>query len=185
MGLYSGGLVIGRSFASEIWGGLYLGGLIIGRIFASEIWGAYFGRAYLGGGGGLIIGILRYVPCFINWFAGLLLGGSGGEGGPAAHFLINSGCVFRPNYAIFATSYQTWSFKIVLLAEIAKKKLYTIFQTSGQNIFNSTPKLYTFVASRPLSSKMKVNNCFKVDTTHTKRLVPGTTSPTFPVMARQ
>ena len=65
MGLYSGGLVTGRSFASEIWGGLYLGGLIIGRIFASEIWGAYFGRAYLGGGG-LIIGILRYVPCFIN-----------------------------------------------------------------------------------------------------------------------
>ena len=36
--------------------GLYAGGLIIGRIFASEIWG--------GGGalifGGLIIGILRY-----------------------------------------------------------------------------------------------------------------------------
>ena len=30
--------------------GLYLGGLIIGRIFASEIWGAYF--LFLGGGGG-------------------------------------------------------------------------------------------------------------------------------------
>ena len=38
--------------------GLYLGGLIIGRIFASEIWGAYFREGlYLGG---LIIGILRY-----------------------------------------------------------------------------------------------------------------------------
>ena len=36
MGLYSGGLIIGRIFASEIWGayfreGLFLGGLIIGR----------------------------------------------------------------------------------------------------------------------------------------------------------
>ena len=29
--------------------GLYLGGLIIGRIFASEIWGANFGRAYFWG----------------------------------------------------------------------------------------------------------------------------------------
>ena len=38
-------------------------GLIIGRIFASEIWGGglIFGRAYFGGegAGGLIIGILR------------------------------------------------------------------------------------------------------------------------------
>ena len=53
--------------------GLYSGGLIIGRIFASEIWGAYFreGLSFIylfiyfffwgGGGGGLIIGILRYV----------------------------------------------------------------------------------------------------------------------------
>ena len=50
---------------------LYLGGLIIGKIFASEIWGAYFRNAYFyfylfiyffwgGEGGGLIIGILRY-----------------------------------------------------------------------------------------------------------------------------
>ena len=34
---------------------LYWGGLIIGRTFASEIWGLIFGRAYfffLGGGGG-------------------------------------------------------------------------------------------------------------------------------------
>ena len=32
--------------------GLYSGGLIIGRIFASEIWGAYFsgGLIFLGGG---------------------------------------------------------------------------------------------------------------------------------------
>ena len=43
--------------------GLYLGGLIIGRIFASEIWGAYFqeGLFFRGGGGGPIIGILWYV----------------------------------------------------------------------------------------------------------------------------
>ena len=32
--------------------GLYLGGLIIGRIFASEIWGAYFRECLFGGGGG-------------------------------------------------------------------------------------------------------------------------------------
>ena len=38
--------------------GLYSGGLIIGRMFASEILGAYLG----GGGGGLIITrILRYI----------------------------------------------------------------------------------------------------------------------------
>ena len=30
MGLYSGGLIIGRIFAAEIFGGLFLGGLIIG-----------------------------------------------------------------------------------------------------------------------------------------------------------
>ena len=41
--------------------GLYLGGLIIGRIFASEIWGAYFREALFFGG--LIIGILRYFGC--------------------------------------------------------------------------------------------------------------------------
>ena len=32
--------------------GLYSGGLIIGRIFASEIWGAYFLKGLFGGGGG-------------------------------------------------------------------------------------------------------------------------------------
>ena len=50
--------------------GLYSGGFIIGRIFASEIWGAYLREGLFfifyyiffflgGGGGGLIIGILR------------------------------------------------------------------------------------------------------------------------------
>ena len=37
--------------------GLYTGGLIIGRILASEIWGAYFREGLLMAG--LIIGILR------------------------------------------------------------------------------------------------------------------------------
>ena len=37
--------------------GLYSGGLIIGKIFASEIWGAYFREGLFLGG--LIIGILR------------------------------------------------------------------------------------------------------------------------------
>ena len=39
--------------------GLYSGGPIIGRIFASEIWWAYFREGLFLGG--LIIGILRYV----------------------------------------------------------------------------------------------------------------------------
>ena len=39
--------------------GLYSGGLIIGRICASEIWGAYL-FIYFFFGGGVIIGILRY-----------------------------------------------------------------------------------------------------------------------------
>ena len=39
--------------------GLYSGGLIIGRIFTSEIWGAYFREGlfiffFFGGGGGLL-----------------------------------------------------------------------------------------------------------------------------------
>ena len=43
--------------------GLYAGGFIIGRIFASEIWGLISGRAYFWGGLiiGLIIGISQYV----------------------------------------------------------------------------------------------------------------------------
>ena len=34
--------------------GLYTGGLIIGRIFASEIWGAFFREGFFGGLGGLL-----------------------------------------------------------------------------------------------------------------------------------
>ena len=53
--------------------GLYSGGLIIGRISALEIWGAYFGEGlfiylfilfiylFFGGGGVVIIGLLRYL----------------------------------------------------------------------------------------------------------------------------
>ena len=62
MGLYSGVLITGRIFGSDIWKGLFSGGLIIGRIFASEIWGFGEGGLFLGG---LIIGgterILLYV----------------------------------------------------------------------------------------------------------------------------
>ena len=39
--------------------GLYSGGFVIGRIFAFEIWGAYFREGFLGGlgeGGGLLSG---------------------------------------------------------------------------------------------------------------------------------
>ena len=43
--------------------GLHSGGLIIGRIFASEIWGAYFREGLFLEG--LIIGILRYYSRFM------------------------------------------------------------------------------------------------------------------------
>ena len=50
--------------------GLHSGGLIIGRIFASKIWFSYFG----GGRGlfleGLIVGILRYFIAGNNWLSG-------------------------------------------------------------------------------------------------------------------
>ena len=46
MGLYSGGLVIGRIFASEMWGAYFREGLLLFLFFWAE--------------GGLIIGILRY-----------------------------------------------------------------------------------------------------------------------------
>ena len=48
---------------------LYSGGLIIGRIFTSEIWGTYFREGlFFFGGGGLIVGILWYmaVMCDFN-----------------------------------------------------------------------------------------------------------------------
>ena len=63
-----------RKQPKTVRGRLYSGGLIIGRIFSSEIFfffwwggGVIFGRAYFfvgggGGGWGLIIGILRYFP---------------------------------------------------------------------------------------------------------------------------
>ena len=46
--------------------GLYSGGLIIGRILASEIWAAHYFRKgfFFGGGEGVIIGILRYYMLF-------------------------------------------------------------------------------------------------------------------------
>ena len=46
--------------------GLYLGGLIIGRIFVSEIWGAYFRKSlfFFGGGGGLLSEFYEYVRDF-------------------------------------------------------------------------------------------------------------------------
>ena len=65
MGLYSGGLTIGRICASEIWGGLFSGGLII-YYYYYHYYYYYYYYYYLfifffGGGGGLIIEILRYV----------------------------------------------------------------------------------------------------------------------------
>ena len=44
--------------------GLRSGGLIIGRVFASEIWGPYFQKGLFLGG--LIIRILQYVITFKN-----------------------------------------------------------------------------------------------------------------------
>ena len=53
--------------------GLYLGGLIIGKIFASEIWGAYFREGllflffFLGGGGGG--GYRNFTVCSFNKYS--------------------------------------------------------------------------------------------------------------------
>ena len=51
--------------------GLYLEGFIIGRIFASEIWGAYFreGLFFLRGGGG---GLLSEFYCSLGEVSVLL-----------------------------------------------------------------------------------------------------------------
>ena len=56
VGLYSGELIFGGAY---YWREFYVSkwaGLIIGRIFATEIWGAYFREGLILGG--LIIGIL-------------------------------------------------------------------------------------------------------------------------------
>ena len=51
--------------------GLYSGGIIIGRIFASEIWGAYFRE------GSFFIYLFVYFYLFIYFF---FFGGGGGGG---------------------------------------------------------------------------------------------------------
>ena len=58
MGLYSGGLIIGRIFASEILGAYFREGLFCFLFFCFFCFCFFFGG---GGGGGLIIGILRYL----------------------------------------------------------------------------------------------------------------------------
>ena len=52
--------------------GLYSGGLIIGRIFGLRFGGLIFGRFFFlaGGGGGLIIRVLRYMLCVAALFWG-------------------------------------------------------------------------------------------------------------------
>ena len=52
MGLFSGGLIIGRIFASKNLGGLFSGGLILLLLLLFFFWE--------GGWGEVIIGILRY-----------------------------------------------------------------------------------------------------------------------------
>ena len=78
--------------------GLYSGGLIIGRIFASEIWGAYFreGLFWGGGGGGLLsefygIPILSPGPTFVQ--KAFLLGLFSGE-------LILGGACYRKEFSV-------------------------------------------------------------------------------------
>ena len=56
--------------------GLYSGGLIIGRTFVSEIWGPYFWEGLFFKGGGLIIGILRYVKIVQPSFSDFVIEGS-------------------------------------------------------------------------------------------------------------
>ena len=63
MGLYSGGLIIGRIFASENWGAYFRDGLFI-YLFIYFGWG--------GGGGevaGLFIGILSYFASLFGSYA--------------------------------------------------------------------------------------------------------------------
>ena len=64
MGLYLGGLIIGRIFASDVCGGG--GGLIFGRAYYNFFLSVFF---WGGEGGGLIIGILQYftLAVWIFW----------------------------------------------------------------------------------------------------------------------
>ena len=64
MGLYSGGLIIGRIFASEIWGANFREGLFI-YLFIIIMNFFFFG------GGGLIIGILRYLQNIVFMHVGV------------------------------------------------------------------------------------------------------------------
>ena len=70
MGLYSGGLIIGRIFASEIWGAYFPEGLFFIYFFIYLFIYIYificlfiylFYFIFFFWGGGIIIGILRYV----------------------------------------------------------------------------------------------------------------------------
>ena len=62
MGLYLGGLIIGRIFASEIWGGLFSGGLIF---FCIYLFIYLFVLLFFFFGGELIIGILQYATQWV------------------------------------------------------------------------------------------------------------------------
>ena len=75
--------------------GLYSGGLIIGRIFASEIWGVYFREGLFLGG--LIIGILLYISF---GYTHLTIQNSEAE----VSFRVNSECRCLPNYPLCSFS---------------------------------------------------------------------------------
>ena len=66
--------------------GLYSGGFIIGRISASEIWGLVFGRAYLF----IYLFIYSFIHSFIHLFYFIIiiffLGGGGGRGSLLSEF---------------------------------------------------------------------------------------------------
>ena len=64
MGLYSRGLIIGRIFASEIWGAYFRQGLFIYLFIYLIIYLLFIYLFFFWGGGG-ITGILRY-GAFLN-----------------------------------------------------------------------------------------------------------------------
>ena len=81
-GLYSGGLIIRRIFAPEIWGAYIREGLLSkGYLIAPGIWGAYYREGLLSEGylllrfGGLIIGRAYYRKDICSWDLGGLLSG--------------------------------------------------------------------------------------------------------------